>query len=49
MDIYVPVFSMTLFVVLVGWMKVAGKMIKPYNDTDDDFLMDTVRINYQEW
>mmetsp|Transcript_1127 Transcript_1127/g.2003 ORF Transcript_1127/g.2003 Transcript_1127/m.2003 type:complete len:473 (+) Transcript_1127:188-1606(+) len=43
-DIYVPVFSMTLFVVLVGWMKVAGKMIKPYNDTDDDFLMDTVWV-----
>lgn len=41
-DLYVPVFSITLFIVMVGWLKVAGQMLNPYGDADGDFMFDVV-------
>mmetsp|Transcript_11869 Transcript_11869/g.16084 ORF Transcript_11869/g.16084 Transcript_11869/m.16084 type:complete len:451 (+) Transcript_11869:74-1426(+) len=43
-DLYFPVFSALLFIVMVGWLKVAGKMLNPYGDGDGDFMYDVVWI-----
>jgi len=43
-DLYVPVFSITLFIVMVGWLKVAGQMLNPYGDADGDFMFDVVWV-----
>tara|TARA_R110002050_G_scaffold186237_5_gene320432 strand:- start:580 stop:1065 length:486 start_codon:yes stop_codon:yes gene_type:complete len=39
-DLYIPVFTIVSFIVLVGWLKVAQKMLDPYADGEDDVRFD---------
>ena len=39
-DLYIPIFTMISFVVVVGWLKVAQKMLDPYADGEDDVRFD---------